>query len=956
MYNNSKVAKAIRVAMMFGAGAAAAISAPAFSAEDGAEEVERIEVTGSRIKRTDMESAVPITSFSRADFAAIGALNVADVLNNSPVSITGLGTSNNTFAGSTIGLQTTQLRGLGSERTLVLVNGRRFVSGMSPSVGYAVDLNSIPTALIERIDILKSASSAIYGSDAVAGVVNIITRKEIDGIEIDIQTGISSESDREKFAFNLATGGSWDTGNVTFAVGYDEDKGLNSSDRDFSALDQGINLNDDGTEEVVNIFSSFSPNSRIITPDGTWLNGDGTAFDGRNERGSDKFNRADYRQLSTPVERTYAAFSINQEISDTLVYFGEFNFNSSETKNSTIEPTPFHIPDDVWSKDRGGLGGLSVYSPLVPDLLRENLLAEGVTDLNETNWARRMLEFGARATNVERTTVRIAQGLNWDINDDWAADIYMTWGRTNQSQENGGQINVERTAEALNVELNADTGAIQCANQAARLQGCAPLDLFGYMTASDAAVDYVKSPATTSGITEQFVLSASVSGELPFELSGGNIAMAFGAEHRLEKGEYKPGALAQVGASSTNKADPTKGSFYTDDVFVELNFPVLDNLSIDTAARYSDHSIVGGQTTWNLGVEYSPIDSLKLRASAATAVRTPNIADLFGGRGETFLGVNDPCDGLAADGSDSIDANIRANCLADPVIAARVADQGEFLLTQVEQQGTGGTTGGNPEVLEETADTFSAGFIWQAMEGLSFTVDYYDISIEDAIDTTSRTTVLNRCYALTGAAFTLDCNGSTNRDHKGALTEVHSGTSNENNIDTSGVDMEISYRVDFGPGTFGADLLWNHTIEYVQTSIEDGSEVDFVGSVLNPDDRANLNLSYGLDDVSFTWSMRYWARSIESAEGANGYFNAPGELSIEKGGYGVMASHVYHDISANYHFTDNISARIGIRNLFDKQPPVANQSSDNGPTGINTIPEAYDITGRYFNASVSMRF
>jgi outer membrane receptor protein involved in Fe transport len=951
MYSKNKISKSIKLALMLSAGSTlAAVSSFSAMAEEANAEVERIEVTGSRIKRTDLESAVPITSISRADFEAVGALNVADILNQSPVSIEGLGTSNNTFAGSSIGLQTTQLRGLGSSRTLVLVNGRRFVSGLSPSVGYAVDLNSIPTALIERIDILKSASSAIYGSDAVAGVVNIITRKDIEGVEVDVQTGRSGDSDRNKFALNITTGGSWNTGNATFAMGFDDDKGLQGSDREFSKYDQAITVID-GQEQVTNLFSSFSPYARIGSPGSGYI-GTGESFKNVNDDTGHKFNRAAYRQLSTPIERKYAAFSINQEINDSVRYFAEANFNMSQTKGSTIEPTPFDIVDDVWFKDRGGVGGMSVYSPLVPDLLRENLLADGITDLNQTAFVRRMLEFGARSTDVERTTIRIAHGLDWDINDDWSANAYMTWGRTNQTQENGGQINVERTANALDVNLDAN-GNMQCVSQAARLNGCVPFNIFQFMGASQEAIDYIKSPAKTSGVTEQFVLSGTVAGELPLELSGGNVAMAFGVEHRLEKGEYNPGDLAQVGASSTNKSDPTDGSFYSNDVFVEFNLPVLDNLSVDAAARYSDHEIVGGQTTWNLGVEYSPIETLKLRASAATAVRTPNIADLFGGRGETFRNVSDPCNGLQLDGSDPLAADVRANCLANADIAARVTSTGEFALTQVELQSAGGTTGGNPDVKEETADTFSAGFVWQAMEGLSITVDYYDIAIENAIATTSRTTVIRRCYEVAPGEFNANCNGAFTRNSVGALTEVHSGTSNENDLDVSGIDIEVSYRADLGPGTFGADLLWNHTREYVQTSIEGGEEVDFVGEVLNPDNRANLNLSYALEDVSFTWGLRYWDRSLETAvEGGNFSFPLGDPLTT----YGTFASYIYHDASAAYNFTDTISGRIGIRNVFDKQPPVANQSSANGSTGINTIPEAYDVTGRYFTASLSMKF
>ena len=200
MYNNSKVAKAIRVAMMFGASAAVAISAPTFAAEEGADEVEKIQVTGSRIQRTDMETPVPVTVIGRSDILAMGALNVADVLNSNPVAIAGASQSNSGFSTSGVGLSTTQLRGLGESRTLVLVNGRRFVSGRSPSSGYAVDLNAIPTSMIERIEILKSASSAIYGSDAVAGVVNIITRSDFEGIEVNAQTGISAAKARLRIA------------------------------------------------------------------------------------------------------------------------------------------------------------------------------------------------------------------------------------------------------------------------------------------------------------------------------------------------------------------------------------------------------------------------------------------------------------------------------------------------------------------------------------------------------------------------------------------------------------------------------------------------------------------------------------------------------------------------------------------------------------------------------------
>ncbi|ETJ46914.1 TonB-dependent receptor domain-containing protein [Pseudoalteromonas agarivorans] len=937
---NNKVSKAVRLAIAFGAASAAAFSASSSAAEEGVAKVERIQVTGSRIKRTDVETPVPVTIIGRTDIEQMGALNVADVLNQSPVAIAGADQSNSSFSTSGVGLNTTSLRNLGEARTLVLVNGRRFVSGRSPSSGYAVDLNAIPASMIERIEILKSASSAIYGTDAVAGVVNIITRDNVEGVEVNAQTGISGEGDREKYSLNLTAGNSWDSGNVTVAIGYDDDKGLKPSDRAFSEFDEAILLDENGNEYVGKVFSSYTPQGRVGS-----YNADGTPYTGL--EGGDAFNRADYRQLVTPLERKYAALNIKQEINDEVEFFAEMNWNSSKTYNSTIEPTPFST-NDVFLPERGGEGGIKLSNPMVPELLRENLLNDGYgLDDNIPELVRRMVEFGARSTDLERDTVRIATGIDWMINDDWSLNTYVSWGKTDQRQDSGGQVNIERAAQAFDVVQN-DDGSLQCANDLAVLQGCVPLNLFGEGSVSAEAVDYVKVPAKIAGQTEQFIVSASLVGELPVELAGGRIGVAMGAEHRLESGFFNPGDLAQTGASSTNRSLPTDGSYYSNDYYVETILPILDNLELDLAARYSDHEIVGGQTTWNAGIQYSPIDTLKFRASAATAIRTPNIADLFGGRGETFANVTDPCSGVTA----SSTGNVAQNCLSIPEIAARVAANGSFELTQTEAQSTGGFIGGNEEVQEETADTYSLGVVWQATEEFALTVDYYDISVEDAISTTSRTTVLNRCFDVSAADFDSTCGGNSLRDQNGALVEVNSGTSNENNIETAGVDIELAYKIDTEHGEFGANLIWNHLIKYDETGIISGETVEKAGQVFTPDNRANLNLSYGLEDLNLSWRMRYWDRSKDSVDGGN--FNYTDFTPLEK--YNEFPSVVYHDISAGYSFSDSTNVTLTVRNLFDKQPPVANQSSSSGGTGINTVSEAYDVTGRYLQLSLTTKF
>jgi outer membrane receptor protein involved in Fe transport len=937
---NSKVSKAVRLAFAFGAASSSVFSANTIAAE-GAEKVERIQVTGSRIKRTDLETAVPITTIGKAEIGETGTLNVQDILSRSPVALAGSDQSSSTFTTTTVGLNTTELRGLGESRTLILVNGRRFVSGMIPSVGYAVDLNAIPAKLIERIDILKSASSAIYGSDAVAGVVNIILRDDIEGVEISGQTGLSAESDREKHSFNITAGNTWDSGNAWFSVGYDTDKGIKAVDRSYSARD--IMGTEDG--EIVPLNSSYPPAGRfghrlLKNDEGetitTRYNSDGTPYTAENS-----FNRAQYRQLITPLERKYVSGSLNLEVSDNVTMFTEFQWNSAATDDSTIEPVPLHVGNAVWFNDKGGSFGMSIDSPLIPEGLRASLAADGVTNLNQGNLVRRLVEFGARDTSLERDTTRVATGFNWDIDGNWMLETYGTFGQTTQTQQNGGQVNIERARFALDVERFE--GELRCKDEHARFQGCVPMNIFGAGAISDEAVAYVSSPAKVYGKVEQTVFSSVLSGELPLELEGGQVAFAGGVEYRYEKGIAQPGDLAQTGAASTNKAAPTAGSFSSTDYFAEASLPILENARLDLAARYSDHSVVGSTFTYNIGAEYRPLETLMVRASYATAVRTPNIANLYGGKGETFRTVTDPCNGLQQNGSDEIDAVIRTNCMKDPAIVARLQAEGKFELTQVERQGTGGFRGGNENIKEETAKTLSVGAVWQATEELSITFDYFDIEIEDAITTLLRTDVIKRCYD--DADMVQGCGGTYLRNSgTGALIEVNSFASNENTIETSGIDLEIDYKVDTDFGTVGASLVFTHTRDFLTTSQISGAEEDDLGEVENPENRFNLNLTYGHEDISARWRLRYWDDVVDS--------NTPSLPDA----FNEVDAVVYHDASVGYNFGNDTKVTFGINNVFDKQPPILPQFSTSGSTGINTNSAAYNIEGRAFYFNFDTKF
>ncbi|SEA84987.1 TonB-dependent receptor plug domain-containing protein [Alkalimonas amylolytica] len=943
MKSYNKLSLAIRTGLLTSVAASLSlVAAPALAQEDSEARVERIEVTGSRIRRTDFESSVPVTVITAEEIRLTGATNVADVLQKTPVAIAGTDQSNSTFSLNTSGINTTSLRNAGVARTLVLVNGRRFVSGTAPSAGYAVDLNMIPTSTIERIEVLKSASSAVYGSDAVAGVINIITKSDFEGATLNVQASQSAKSDRERFDIDMTVGRSWNTGSAWVSFGYHDDQGIDGPGRPDQTTDIAL-----VNGAWVPVLSSYAPIGWVNTgPGKPNFRGDGEAF-----TAADQYDRGSRRQLIIPLERKFFAANLQEELNDDLKFYSEFNWMQVGS-SSRFEPTPLNLLD-VWLKDRGGEGGHNIESSLImPQLLKDNLLANGFTDLNQLSaFGRRLTEFGDRGNDATRTSSRFVAGLDWFINDNWRLDTHINWGQTVVNQFGWGELNMDRALFAL--DLIEQDGQVICRDQTARLQGCVPFNVFGENTITPEAVEYLSAPSKTIGLVEQRIVGSVLSGELDVELPGGAIGLAAGVEYRQELGRQEASDLAQIGATSSNRQLPTNGSFTVRDLFLEARLPVLDNLAIDAAIRHGNYSTVGNVFTWNLGVEFSPTDRLKLRASAADAVRAPNVSDLFAGNAETFASVTDPCNGTKVGDT----GTVAENCLSIAEIATRAAafpDTG-FLLSQTESQTTGGFIGGNPDVNEETARTYSFGAVMEFMDGLSATVDWYSISIEDAIATTSRTLVVRRCFEATD--FDPTCGGRVQRNQDGVLVQVNSGSGNENHIDVEGFDAEIRYRLDLGAvGTLTTDLVYSYLHEYNITSIETGNVNKYAGETLYPRHRATLNIGYKLEDFNAFWRMRYWHSNV------NARTDQPAR-NMDWGTGGRFDDHannvsavVYHDLQLSYQLTESLNFYAGMNNVFDKKPPLLGQNAQYAGTGTNTVSEAYDITGRYYYLGLRASF
>ena len=927
------------------------------------DQLDEIIVTGSHIKRDTFNYSTPISVISATDIDAVGSTNLGDLLQTMPQTVSTFNNANTAFSTTFSGLNLTDLRFLGTSRTLVLVNGRRFVSGAPPGGGYGVDLNAIPTAMIERIEVLTGGASAIYGSDAIAGVINVVTRTDFEGIEVRGQAGGATEGDKNKEDINITMGGEFGRGGyAVLSAGWSSEDALRSRDRSFSNTDlAAYDLDGDGFAETEEwLGSSFPPIGRLNPGNGTQFLGDGTVWQSglADRANSDRFNRADFRTIYSPVDRRFAAANLSYPLSDAVTVYAELNYALVET-NSEIEPFALDINDDVFISSRGGTGGMDVAGNLLmPQLLIDNLLAEGITNtaqLGTGNWVRRLLEFGPRASDIARTTLRSVTGIEIELPNNMVVEAYYSYGKTDQDQENTGQINTERAFNALNVELAPDGVTVQCANATARLQGCVPFNVFGEGTISPAAVAYLSAPGNLQSKVEQEIFHVGISGSTGLELPGGDLAFATGLEYREESGsEINPGFLQQ-GISGGNATAPTNGSFDVSEWYGEINAPVMSRLTLDAAVRIGDYETVGSQTTWKAGFDLDVLETLRLRGTVSESVRAPNVSDLFAGAGETFRNIQDPCNGI----DNTTTGDVADNCRSQQVIQDRIDATGSFTLSQSESQQTGGFIGGNPNVKEETADAFTLGLVWQPnfLENFSAAVDFYDIRLDDAIAVTSRNTVLQRCYNVATTAFDPSCGGSARRDQlagAGALTGVDSASSNENIFDTQGIDIELAYSIDVGPGNLSAGLLWNQLLRWDEIGIVDGDLDDNKGEILTPDSRANGHLAYSWNDFQVYYRARYWGDAKDS--------NTP-ELQNENGGVfgnplapniNEVGSYIYNDLSVNW-ANSNYSVSVGVNNLGDKQPPLLTQTSQYGSTGVNTAPEAYDTIGRQWYVTLTYR-
>lgn len=921
MYTNNKLSKAVRYALAFGAASAFASSAFAQQTQVETEEsakIERIDVTGSRIRSTDIETAQPVFTMDRVDIANQGFTSVTDLLQN--MSTTGappISRSAPLSSGENAGGNYANLRNLGANRTLVLVNGKRLginTSGLQ-------DLSAIPMSMVERVDVLKDGASTLYGSDAIAGVINIITRKDFEGLEVSIYSGEYDEGDGAKKNISMVGGFASAKGSITFGAEWRDEKGVWAKDRSFSEVAYpGRDTNNNYT--LVGQYGRFQH-------DGKWWvakrPGDALSF-------PDDFEEQTYTNGSTNTNETMhvlaplsaRAFYLNANynLSENIRFTSDVGYSE---RNSTrqIAGYPLQSSSTFGSINGWYLDADSYFNPVGEDV----------------RFTRRGWEV-PRVSTSDQNTLRFAAALegSFDIGErffDW--DVGGVFSQSKTLQTGHGDFHIPNVVAATGPSFLNAQNVVQCGTAAnpIPLNQCVPWNpLAGYgagtvaNSLSDPAVQRLLFPTTHSrGETTTSMYFANLSG-LIATLPAGDLTFAVGAEHRKESGEFVPDALAQSGMSSTLAAGATYGEYDLTEYYAELNVPILSGLpgaqelSLNVATRYSDYSTFGDTTNSKVGLKYKPIDSLMIRATWSEGFRAPTINNLYGGGSESFVtGFIDPCD--------SVYGNARGSdrCRQDVPADYRQLQQGFVPTTgPAAQTPVPFKNGSNILLQPETSETKTVGFVYnpEFLPNLNVIVDWWSITIEDTMVTDTANQIVDDCYVGLQES---RCAMFSRDPSNFIVTGLTYGLRNAGVTKTDGYDFGVSYRHETAIGNFGAKWNTTYVNRYDSKTTNDPDAImrPSVGFGSSFKVRSTAGLNWSLGDFSANWNVRYYSSMKETC-----YFtdrcNMP-NFSADWTNNTVTPYHkngstTFHDVQVGYSAPWNAKLSVGVNNVFEKQGPI----------------------------------
>ena len=923
---NNKVSKAVRLAIAFGAASTAAFSASSFAAEEGAEKVERIQVTGSRIKRTDLESASPVLVLSRDDLNVSGQLSIGDILQQIPAAGAALNTA---FNNGGTGATNMDLRNLGAQRLLVLVNGKRWVS----SLGSTVDLNTIPSSAIERVEVVKDGASAIYGSDAIAGVVNIITRKDFEGVEVSVYGGENLKyNDGRQYSADITVGTTSDRGGLMFNASHVTQQEIWAGDRDISSMGNS-STTEKGRLRLTS--SAISPDLRDsllaqgytennagksnagfdLVPNGA---GSAVGLDSFRDRAGDVYNYAPENYLATPQERNSFYVQAFYDLSDDVRFVSDFMMTNRKS-SQLLAAMPLTIGASFGAAaSRVDIHENNIYNPF-GETLYGDASRSGVEGYIPFAGQRRFVEAGNRIYRQNDTTYRAMVGLEGGIGDtSWVWDASYIYGKNSQDVLTTGLLNLTRVNQALGDNCNASTS-------------CVPLNLFGGAgSITQDMVDFVTFDSVSREGLELKDYTVNFAGDA-FELPAGVVGMAVGFERREESGYDTPDPLTQSGETSGNQRDATSGGFRLDEAYVELSIPVFDGLTIAPAIRFSDHSAYGSNSTAKVGVEYRPMDDLLLRGTWAEGYRAPSISDLYAGNADAYPTLTDPCN---SDADTGVVPSLPG--------CAGVPNGYTQANTQIRE-----TRVSSPDLQPEESESKTFGIVYNPsyVDGLEFTIDYYDIEVENSIGRYGSNRILNECTSGSNAS---SCD-YIDRDANGNIVDLRNFLQNSGTYNVEGIDFYTAYKFDTEYGSFRTSL----DLSYVMTNEFDGEDQVGVqyGDAGYPEYKGTFALDWSQGDFDAHWQTRYVDRMQNYYDIAYGAENYPGMADY-------IGSYFVHDVSVGYALDAyNTKISVGIENLFAKEPSREYTNNDFAISTNNFSVTEYDVNmDRFVYVRATIKF
>ena len=970
-----------------------------------AAELEEVVVTGTRITRPDLVSNSPISTVTSEQLQQLNVINLENQLRQLPQFLPG---ATEYINNGNPGAATINLRGLGSNRTLVLMDGKRL-----PPFGTsgAVDINLIPSAIVERVDVVTGGASAVYGSDAVSGVVNFITKRDFTGLQVDVNTSQYGEGDGQVQNAAITAGGKFadDRGSAIISFGYTKRDEVLQGDRDYSnynlfasdgyryagnwyeyssdilGADRRLGSSNAGVTRASVRSATGGFATRFFTPDGQLVSSAGLG----QYRGNSSFNYNPYNYFQVPQERWQAFGSVDFALTDSLEVYGRlFAVNSD---------VPTQLASSAYFGGSTGTFEINLDNPFLSAAQRTALIAaynaeaafpypgttaHGVYNPNAapgtqlvrvTGLRRRLIELGPRVGISESKTVQMTAGLRGDIGETgWSFDTSAQFGRVSRFDGLENDVSIDRARKAI-LAIQTPTG-IKCVSGG----DCVPLNIFNGngapyrdtgvpMTgaASKAALDYVRANYYSSQTTEHHSASASVSGSIDaVKLASADepLGLAFGADWNEFTSSFRPDDLTQYGGAmgQGGTAPPLSGRVDSTEFFAEGYLPLvtgkagIENLALEFGARFSDTNLAGSFETWKAGLEYTPTAGYRFRAMVQKAVRAPNIGEQYSPLSFGLTEVrSDPCAGAAP----VTNPTLRAKCLAQ---GAPVSQIGSIRAPAAQQAASigGGAVALGVQLDPEEADTFTVGLQInpESIPGLSASLDYYNIEITGGIGSYGAQEILDNCFTnnLNEFCSLIKRNpiGELEGDGFGIIQDIR----NLSELTAKGIDYSVGYNVELGEYKVALGLSGSHTLESNFASAPGAPVIECEGVYGDtcgnptPTDRATLSVGVTWRSLSATAFVRHISSVDVQARKDDPDQKGRSIYLIEN-----IPSYNYLDLSVSWRWNDALRVTLAAQNLLDKEVTVVG-NIPGGNTSPNAYVDTYDPLGPRYSLGISYKF